>query len=262
MNRIPRRSESVKKFIYAIAVLAFVPLIFAVVLSSPVFAASEPFIVKDRDWFRQSGGKLSDAPTPYGSQGTEAGWLYWLYAVPDTSDEAKGAERGMYFYDEKSKKYSFMSFGGVGVSVNGVHFSPDGKTFVVESTSENIPNDIALELFDFADKTSLFKTSKAAGTPWWMGTGRFVFSRFEPGTNRGRPADYHNEWMSLAMYDMVSGKETVLKEATEKSDFILMGVSEDGAAVVWEEYVDFPKNWADPDKAKYREIIVPLPPAG
>jgi hypothetical protein len=254
MNRLPRRNESVKKIIYAIAVL--------MVLSSSAFAAPEPFIVKDREWFRSSEGKTANAPTPNGGQETEAGWVYWLYADPDVSDEAKGAERGMYFYAEKSKKYSFMPFGGVGVSVNGVHFCPDGKMFVVESTSENIPNDIALELFDFADNTSLFKTPKAAGTPWWAGSGCFVFSRFEPGTNRGRPADYHNEWMSLAMYDMVSGKETVLKEATEKSDFILMGVSEDGAAAAWEEYVDSPKDWADPDKAKNREIIVPLPPAG
>jgi hypothetical protein len=236
-------------------------LVFALAFcSAAAFAASEPFAVKDREWFRQDGGKLSDAPVPNGGEETQAGWMHWLFAAPETSGEAKGAERGIYFYSAQTKKYSFLPRESGGV--NAVHFSPDAEMFIVESVAEGETNNITLELYAFAGMTSRFKTVKAAVPPHWIDAGRFAYSRFEPGTSRGRPVDYTNEWMSLAMYDSVAHEETVLKKATETSDFTLAGVSDDGLIVVWEEYVDSPKDWADPDKAKNRELIVPVPPAG
>jgi hypothetical protein len=255
-----------KKFIGRFFVFAFMTLLLAVCAPAPFpatgFAAQGKvdFVVKDGEWYRQSGNKTSEPPVPNGSEETETGWVYWLYADPEISDEAKGAERGFYFYSEKQDKYSFLRSGG-GANVNGVHFSPDGKTFIVESTAEQSINDISLELFAYEGLASLFKTTKAATPPLWLDAGRFVYSRFEPGTDRGRSADYYNEWMSLSLYDAASGEDTVIKEATETSDFLLAGFAEDGVTV-WEEYVDSPKDWADPDKAKNREITVPIPPAG
>jgi len=245
--------------ILAVLLLAPAPLVFTV---TPAFAASgkASFVVKDSDWHVENEGKLSDAPTPNGSQETSSGWIYWLYADPGVSDEAKGAERGMYFYADKTKKYSFMPFGSA--NVNGVHFNGDGSMFIVESVPEGETQNITLELFTFADMASRFKTQKAAIPPQWVDAGRFAYSRFEPGTKRGKPADYPDEWMSLAMYDTVSKEESVLKAATDTSDFTLMGVGDDGVLVVWEEYVESPKDWADPDKADMREVTVEIPPAG
>ncbi|MDR0882924.1 MAG: hypothetical protein LBP55_10395, partial [Candidatus Adiutrix sp.] len=191
-------------------------------VSSVALAAPELFVVKDGEWFRQSGGQLTDPPVPNGNQETAAGRIFWLFADPEASDEAKGAEGGLYFYAEKTKKYSYLPFGAV--NVNGVHFSPDGTMFIVESVGEGETNNITLELFSLADLVSHFKTQKAAMPPHWADAVRFVYSRFEPGTSHGKPADYPDEWMSLAVYDAASGQETVLKEATETSDFSMMGV--------------------------------------
>jgi hypothetical protein len=230
-------------------------------------------VVEDMQWYRRDGDKLSDAPTPNGGVLTDTGWIHWLFADPDASDEAKGAERGLYFYAEKSGKYSFMPFGGNGANVNAVHFSPNGAMFIVEGAGEEEMNDIGLELFSFAEGKSLFKTAKAALSPVWIDAGRFVYSRFEPGTSRGRPDDYPDEWMSAAMFDAIAGEETVLKKATETSDFSAGVVDEDSGDTLvlndggseirlTESYVDSPKDWEDPDEMKTRELTVPLPAAG
>lgn len=257
-----------KKFIGRL----FTGAVLSVLLTAAAFAASEPFVVKDGEWFRQSGSKLSDAPTPNGGQETGEGAIYWLFADPEFSDEAKGAKRGLYFYAQESKKYSYMPFGGDGVNVNAVHFSPNGEMFIVEGSGEEEMNDIGLELFSFADKKSLFKTGKAALEPQWIDAGRFVYSRFEPGTSRGRPDDYPDEWMSASMFDAISGEETVLKKATKTSDFSVGVMDEDTGDMFFlsddeskirltETYVKSPKDWEDPDKAKTRELTVPVPAA-
>lgn len=244
-----------------------------VLLTSTALAAPEPFVVKDKQWYRQDGGKLSDAPVPNGGVQTDAGVIYWLFADPDVSDEAKGAKPGLYFYADKSGKYSFTPFGGNGMNVNAVHFSPDGAMFVVEGAGEEAMNDVALELFSFAEGKSLFKTAKAALPPEWIDAGRFVYSRFEPDTSRGRPDDYPDEWMSAAMFDAIAGEETVLKKATETSDFSVGVIDEesgdtlvlngDGSQIrLTETFVDSPQDWEDPDKAKTREVSVPVPAAG
>jgi hypothetical protein len=261
-----------KKLICVLTVLTIAALVSAIF---PAAAAAAPgenaFVVRDGEWRRESGGKLLDAPTPNGGISTDAGWVYWLYANPEMSDEAKGAERGLYFYSEKAKEYSFMPLEAE--NVNDVHFSPDGQMFIVEGPGEMEMNDISLELFAFADKSSRFKTAKAAQSPQWIDAGRFVFARNESKTPRDRPDDYPPEGISAVMFDAISGKETVLKAATETSDFSVgvldedtgdtMILSEDGNNILLTEtYVDSPKDWADPDKSKERAIKVPVPAAG
>lgn len=236
-------------------------------------ADSKPndFMIQSGEWRRQSGGKLLDAPTPNGGYATESGWVYWLYANPEMSDEAKGTERGLYFYSEKDKQYSFMPFEAE--NVNALHFSPDGAMFVVEGPGELEMNDVSLELFTLVDKTSRFKTVKAAMTPQWIDARRFLFTRNEPGQPRDRPDDYPSEGTSAVMFDAISGEETVLKAATATSDFSvgalpedapdLVILSEDGGEILLTEtLVDSPKDWADPDKAKERVVKVPVPAAG
>jgi hypothetical protein len=246
--------------------LSSVFFVFCLSLLATVAFAAQPgvFTVDDGEWKMRVDGKLLEAPTPNGGEETDAGWIYWLFDDPSTLDEVKGGARGVHFYSETTKKYSFMPVVEK-INLNGVHFSPDGKMFVLESTRDSAPDNVSLELYDFASLAPKFKTGTAALPPQWIDAGRFVYSRFEPGTSRGKPADYYDEWKSLAMYDTVSGEETVLKEATKTSDFSLMGLGGGEAKmviVVWEEYVASPKDWADPEKQEVRELIVPVPPAG
>jgi hypothetical protein len=251
-------------------------LVFALAFLSTVASAAEPFVVKDGQWFRQSEGELTEAPTPNGGEPTDAGWIHWLFVDPDVSDEAKGAERGMYFYVEETEKYSFLPI-DAGVNIDGVFLSPNGERFILQSPSKEFEDyEIGyrtLEMYAFTDKKPVFRTEKAADAPFWIDAARFVYTRFEPGTSRGRSDDYPNEWMSASMFDTISGEETVLKKATKTSNFSvgvmenvegewLMLVIDDDGIRLTETYVDSPKDWADPDKEKTRELTVPVPSAG
>ena len=248
-----------KKMKRALLGLVCTVLVFAVV---PAFAAQaeKVFVAKDQEWQMKIKDKLTDAPAPNGCQEIGGVWYYWLFVDPETQDESKGMKRGILFYVEKTKKYTFLPLEKG--DVNAVHFSPDGAMFIVEGPGESEINNIALELYGFADLKSKLKTVKAAIPPQWVDAGRFVYSRFESGTSRGRPDGYPNEWVSLALYDTIAGEETVLKAATKTSDYNFMGIKEGGEVLVLEEYVDSPKDWADPDKPKSRELSVPLPAAG
>ncbi|MDR0354646.1 MAG: hypothetical protein LBJ64_02775 [Deltaproteobacteria bacterium] len=243
---------------------------FAVLLTSAALAAQDLFVVKDMEWRRQDGNQLSDPPTPNGGVQTDAGMIFWLFADPNMSDEAKGADPGLYFYAENTGNYSFQPYSG---NVNAVHFSPDGAMYVVEGEGEQEMNDVGLELFSFAEGKSLFKTAKAASPPEWIDVARFVYSGFESDTTRGRPDDYPDEWMSAYLFDAIAGEETELKKATATSDFSVgvlneetgdtMTLSEDRSEIwLTETYVDSPADWADPEKAKMRNVTAPVPAAG
>ena len=55
--------------------------------------------------------------------------------------------------------------------------------------------------------------------------------------------------------------ETVLKEATDTQNFILISVSDDDVSIL-EKSVKSVKDWSDEDKIFDREISVPIPAAG
>ena len=54
---------------------------------------------------------------------------------------------------------------------------------------------------------------------------------------------------------------TVLKEATDTQNFILISVSDDDVSIL-EKSVKSVKDWSDEDKIFDREISVPIPAAG
>lgn len=237
---------------------------------APLAARAETtFVVKGGEWHAQRDGRFSDAPTPSGSEETNAGRVYWIFADPEMSDEAKGARRGLYFYSEKTKRYSFLPVAG---GVNAVSFGPDGEMFVVEGPGEMEMNDVSLELFTFADLASQFKTMKAAGSPYWIDVRRFVFTANEAGAPRARPDDYPPEGTSTVLYDAVAREEVVLIKATATADFSvgvlneengdMVVLNEDGSELrITESYVESPKDWAEPDKARARTLSVPIPAA-
>ena len=219
------------------------------------------FSVEDMEWRAMVNGKPEEAPEPNGGQETENGWCFRLFVDPDTQDESEGLERGLFFYREQTGRYSFLPFEEE--SVNDVHFSPDGEMFIVEGAGEYAMYDFSLELFDFDGFKSQFKTMKAAFPPQWLDVRRFAFSRFEPGTSRGRPDDYPDEWMSIAMYDATAGEEVVLKAATQTEEFMMDGFDDEtGELVIIKFSVRNEKDWADEEKQEVEEMRVSLPAAG
>ena len=246
-----------KRAEFALAALLVILISTAVIFTSaPASFAAKPedvFVVKDMDWYTKAG---EEAPEPRGSIKTNNGRYYWLVINPDIQDESNGLELGILFYLEKTNQYSFLPL--VDDSVCDVHFSPDGSMFIIEGAGEFAMYDIGIELFRFDGFTSIFKTIKAATPPQWVDVGCFVYSRYEPNTSRNRPDDYPDEWMSLAMYDTLAGEETVLKAATETSDFTFNEIVEGGVSVL-EGYVKSPGDWEDPEKYETRELTVELP---
>ncbi len=228
-----------------------------VVLPLPKAAGNE-FITRDRDWYWISDGKESDAPTPNGMQETEIGWLYWLFINPDSNKALKGERKGLHLYSEYTGNYSFLPLDGVD-QVNCVHFSPDGERFIIEAPAE----DILIDLYTLADLKGRFSTRKGAMPPIWVDPARFVYSIYEPGTTRGAPEGYPDEWSSLVMYDVMTEEETLLKAATETSGYSMLYINEDGDIVAEESRVESPEDWSDPENKVEREYItVPVPAAG
>ena len=66
---------------------------------------------------------------------------------------------------------------------------------------------------------------------------------------------------SVVLYDAPADLETVLKEATDTQNFILISVSDDDVSIL-EKSVKSVKDWSDEDKIFDREISVPIPAAG
>ena len=249
---------------HCIAGAAFVALVLLLATGAgSAFASSKvEFAVKDGDWVWKSSGKTREAPTPNGAQETEIGWTYWLYVNPKEQKEMRGEAKGLHFYSEHTKEYSFLPF-DEDASINGVHFSPDGERFIVEFVEYGENSNIGLAEYTFADLAPHFATEHAAMPPLWVDRGRFVYSRYEPGTSRGLPEEYANEWVSLVLYDVFFEEETMLKEGTETSSFFLLYFNEEGDIVADESWVESTDDWADPEnKMNSREIVVPVPAAG
>ncbi len=215
------------------------------------------FVVEDGEWIRRKGSEKLETPVPNGAQETEIGWIYWLFVNPDVDESLKGETRGVHFYSDSTKKFSFLPL-EKGREINGIHFSPDGKRLIIESPGE----DITLTLYTFADLELHFEAKKVEMVPMWVDPARFIYSRYEPGTSRGVPDDYADEWISLVIYDVLSEKEAVLKAATKTSNFSLLYLNEKGDIVADESWVKSAEDWADPEnKVKSREIVVPIPAA-
>lgn len=221
-------------------------------------ASGNTFLVRDRDWFWTRDGKEDEAPRPNGMQETEIGWIYWLFINPDSDEALKGERKGLHLYSDYTRRYSFLPLDDVD-TVNCIHFSPDGNRFLIEAPAE----EILISLYTLADLKLHFSTRKGAATPLWADFARFVYSKYEPGTTRGAPEGYSDEWSSIYMYDVTTEEETLLKAATETCDYILLYFNEDGDIVAYENSVESPEGWADPENmVENKEIVVPMPAAG
>jgi hypothetical protein len=223
-------------------------------------SAAPEFKVSDESWARVDGDKMSEPPTPNGAQDTGRGWIFWLFADPEDSSEAAGAEKGMYFFELVTGRYSFLPYGEGIMSVNMVHFNPDGSRFIIESVLDGVGDAVNIEVFDFDTLTKLFATGEAALSPFWIDSDRFAYSGLEPGTDRGRGEDELNQWVSLFMRAVGAGETVTLKKATDTRNFLLLA-ADDTQIAVSVEYVQSPDDWAFPERLRNETVNVGVPPA-
>ncbi len=235
-----------------------------IVLTSPLNVYAAPaqskFVVEDGEWVWRKGGELLEIPSPHSSEETEQGAVYWLVMDSRNEESMKDEKNGVYFYSDFTKKYSFLPLDEEMDRIDGFSFSPDGERFIILRVGGEHSN--SYSLYTFADLSSRFEFRAEYG-PVWVDSARFVYSRYEPGTSRGMPEDYADEWVSLVLYDVLAEEETILKAATKTSNFSFSEVNEEGDIVAEESWVESPEDWADPEnKVKTREVVVPVPAAG
>jgi hypothetical protein len=122
-----------------------------------------------------------------------------------------------------------------------------------------------------AENTEPFLKKKAEfsgvrGEIAWTSDGmRCAFTRIDDTREEAGELANAPYWLRLSavLYDPAVDETTVLKESTDKQNFRFVSISGDDEKIVLsEEYVKTPKDWADEDKVKTREITVPVPAAG
>ncbi|MDR3076350.1 MAG: hypothetical protein LBU26_03525 [Synergistaceae bacterium] len=90
----------------------------------------------------------------------------------------------------------------------------------------------------------------------WVDSERLVYTN--PDRNeRDKPGEITN-CLSAALYDMKSEKTTILKQATETSDYRIEGTW-GGTALITEYYVKSSKDWSDDENIQERRVTVPIP---
>ncbi len=218
------------------------------------------FLVKNGEWVYLKGGAVQETPVPYGAEETEAGTIHWLIIDPEYDENLKGEAPGAHFFLEQTGEYFFLSLTRT-AAVDGFIFNESGDNFLtVEVVDEHSRR---YSLYSFPGLELKFEVLRAEYGPQWVDGGRFVYSRYEPGTHRGMPEDYADEWTSVYVYDTVTGEETALKRATETASYSFESVNEEGDIVCTETSAESQEDWKDPENSlKTKEVEVSLPAAG
>jgi hypothetical protein len=237
------------------------------------FAASEEtgpnfgaYALKDGHVYKN--GKELDCEVYEAPEELANGIKAWAVIGAETSDAVTEADTGVWFFGEEAdffipleSEYEFQ----------GLLASPAGDRLILATGSE-MREDVFFSLYvlhakgkeNMAAKEAEF--SGARGEIAWFGEGmRFAFTRIDD--TREETGELANApyWLRLSavLYDSAVNETTVLKESTDTQNFRFSYLSEDdGNIALSEEYVESPKDWADEDKVKTREITVPVPPAG
>lgn len=185
----------------------------------------------------------------------------WVVIGPDTSELVAEEETGVWFFNEDGY---FMSF--IPLDSDAEHpqiiWSPVGDRLAL--MRGGMRPDLFLEVYaEGMEKVAEFAC--LSGSAEWLEDGmRLVFTRIDDVREEARfPGRSYGFRFSVVLYDSALGMETVLKEATDKANYVLSGVSSDGEKVlITETSVKSPKDWKDETKIKEREIKVPVPAAG
>lgn len=97
---------------------------------------------------------------------------------------------------------------------------------------------------------------------FWIDGTRLVFTQVGA-LREGGAFPMNDVKLSVALYDAATGETTLLKEASDKHNFVFSSVSDDGEEITITEFsVTAPDDWADEEKTKTRDITIPVPAAG
>jgi hypothetical protein len=259
----------------------FFALLLMVVLiclsSAAAFAANEgtrpnfgAYALKDGHVYK--GGEELGCEVHEVPEGLANGMKAWAVIGADSSDSVAESDTGVWFFDEEADMFIPLDSE---YEFQGLVWSPAGDRLVLVRGS-GMRADIFYELYTLFDKsmknTEPFNMAKKAefagmrGEAAWTADGmRFVFTRIDD--TRDDTGELANVpyWLRLSavLYDSATGETVVMKESTDTQNFRFGAVSGDGENIVLsEEYVKSPKDWADEDKVKTREVTVPVPAAG
>ena len=218
--------------------------------------APEGFSVKDGRVFRNGTALECEVyPVP---DGIENGITFWSVVGSEMSDAVKAEETGVLFFGPEGALAEFLPLDSES-EYQDLIWSPDGGRFIL-ATGGDRP-DVTFTLYGEGMKKGK-EFSGLRGAIEWADPLRFVYTRIDD-VREGAVAHGRSFWFrfSVVLYDAPADLETVLKEATDTQNFILISVSDDDVSIL-EKSVKSVKDWSDEDKIFDREISVPIPAAG
>ena len=212
------------------------------------------FAVENEDWALKSGGVPEGACGGFPEQG-----LYWYGVTPGTDKAAEGLTPGILLYDAEAKKYSFLPGDEEEiVRIDNVCFSPDRKTMVVSFSMNRFSSMLTVyDIGTLAPQASFL----GFGDVFFVDGRRFAFTLVEDGIERPEQAGLWGSSAALFAPD-TDDSRVILKEASAKEDFTVMGVDAEGGKIfINVESVESEEDWEDVDKWHETEITADVPPA-
>jgi hypothetical protein len=205
--------------------------------------------------------------------GLEKNGIYaWAVLGTETSESIGESDTGVWFFGEEEDRFIPLDSES---EYQGLLWNGEWDRFVLVRGG-GMRADMFFDVYtlfeDAPENSSNFSTTKKAefsgmrGEMAWTSDGmRFVFTRIDD--TREETGELANApyWLRLSavLYDSAADETIVLKESTDTQNFRFSAISKDGEKIVIsEEYVKSPKDWADEEKVKTREITVPVPAAG
>jgi hypothetical protein len=196
-------------------------------------------------------------------KGIDSAIKTWAVVGTETSEVVKEEETGVWFFGSGGGFMAFIPLESER-EYQDIFWSGAGDRLLLQRGSPMRP-DVFFELYaEGMEKKAEFPGVRD-GIAWLSDGMRFAFTRIG-GDIREEGKFFNLAYglrLSAVLYDSAVGETIVLKEATDTQNFWFASVSEDDENIaVTEEYVESPKDWADEEKIKQREITVPVPPAG
>ena len=179
--------------------------------------------------------------------------IYTLAVDGDIENMYRGSKKGIHFFGNDEKFISFLPWDMAEFSF--VHFSPDGKQFVLDSGTYVI-REYGLYQFDGLKCKKIFSGGGQLG---WINPTCFAFTSIDA-EKRERVKGSGVGWLSVVMYNTASDKLTTVIPATDTADYELEEVySDKNLFLITESTVEKKSDWDDFEKVKTKQIKKDIP---
>ncbi len=194
--------------------------------------------------------------------GLDNGIASWAVIGTGTSDAVTEKETGVWFFGSEGEFMTFIPLDSEN-EYQDLLWSPAGDRLILVRGGDARP-DMFFDVYaEGMEKQTEFTGLR--GEIGWLEDGmRIVFTRIDGIREKGSfPGLSYGLQLSVVLYDSAVEETIPLKEASGTKNFSFTSVSEDGEQIaIQETSVRSPKDWADEEKIKEREITVPVPAAG